>query len=159
MKDTLEKLVEKFDDTITATESFRGDESCVVKRESILDVCRYLKDTLGYDMLSDLCGADYPGRGERFEVVYHLYDVNAGKRIRLKVRLPEENPLVASVSGIWKAADWFEREAYDLFGIKFEGHPNLKRLLCHNEFVGHALRKDYPKNRRGVVPTPDPLLE
>jgi NADH/F420H2 dehydrogenase subunit C len=110
-------------------------------------------------MMSDLCGADYPGRGERFEVVYHLYSVDAGKRLRLKVRLPEENPLVASVSGIWKGANWFEREAYDLFGIKFEDHPNLKRILCYNEFVGHALRKDYPKNRRGVIPTPDTLLD
>lgn len=159
MKDTLEKLVEKFGDAIAATESFRGDESCVVKRENLPDVCKYLKNELKFDMMSDLCGADYPGRGERFEVVYHLYNVDKSKRLRLKVRLPEENPLVESVSGIWKGANWFEREAYDLFGIKFEGHPNLKRILCYNEFVGHALRKDYPKNRRGVVPTPDTLLE
>jgi NADH-quinone oxidoreductase subunit C len=158
MKESLDKLVEKFGDAILATESFRGDEVCVVKRENLLDVCKYLRSELKFDMMSDLCGADYPGRSERFEVVYHLYSVDAGKRLRLKVRLPQENLLVASVSGIWKAADWFEREAYDLFGIKFEGHPNLKRILCYNEFVGHALRKDYPKNRRGVIPTPDTLL-
>ena len=158
MKETLEKLVERFGDAILATESFRGDEVCVVKRESLIDVCKYLKSELSFDMMSDLCGADYPGRDERFEVVYHLYSVDAGKRLRLKVRLPQENPLVASVSGIWKGANWFEREAYDLFGIKFEDHPNLKRILCYNEFVGHALRKDYPKNRRGVIPTPDTLI-
>jgi len=157
MKEALDKLTEKFGDAILEKSSFRGDETCVVKCEHLPDICRHIRDELGFDMLSDLCGADYPDRKERFEVVYHLYSVEKAKRLRLKVRVAE-GASVASVGGIWKAANWFEREAYDLFGIHFEGHPNLKRLLCHNEFEGHALRKDYPKNRRGVVPTPDTLV-
>lgn len=158
MKEVLDKLTEKFGGAVVETSSFRGDESCVVKRESLIGVCKYLRDELGFDMMTDLCGADYPGRKERFEVVYHLYSVDTAKRLRVKVRISENDAVVPTVSNIWKAANWFEREAYDLFGINFEGHPNLKRILCHHEFEGHALRKDYPKNRRGKVPTPDTLI-
>jgi len=159
MKEILDKLAEKFGDAIVETASFRGDETCVVRREKLLDVCRYLRDELSFDMMTDLCGADYPDRDLRFEVVYHLYSVDKAKRLRLKVRVPQTEAVVPSVCEIWKAANWFEREAFDLFGINFEGHPNLKRILCHHEFEGHALRKDYPKNRRGKVPTPDPLVD
>lgn len=158
MKEALDKLVEKFGDAVVERNEFRGDETCVVKREKLVDVCKYLRDEMKFDMMTDLCGADYPGRAERFEVVYHLYSVDKGKRLRLKVRLTENDAVVPSLCEIWKAANWFEREAYDLFGIHFDGHPNLKRILCHHEFEGHALRKDYPKNRRGKVPTPDPLI-
>ena len=158
MKEILENLSAQFGDKISECTSFRGDESCVVKRDSILDVCRFLKDEMKFDMMTDLCGADYPSRAERFEVVYHLYSVETKKRIRLKVRVSESDAVVHSVCNIWKAANWFEREAYDLFGILFEGHPNLKRILCHQEFKGHALRKDFPKNKRGVIPTPDTLV-
>lgn len=158
MKDTLDKLLEKFGDAIVETSDFRGDETCVIRREKLLDVCLHLRDKLKFDMMTDLCGVDYPERNERFEVVYHLYSVDEAKRLRLKVRVPQNDVVVPSVGGIWKAANWFEREAFDLFGIRFEGHPNLKRILCHHEFEGHALRKDYPKNRRGKVPTPDTLM-
>jgi NADH-quinone oxidoreductase subunit C len=158
MQEALDKLKERFGDAIGECASFRGDESCVIHRDRFLDVCRFLKDEMKFDMLTDLCGVDYPARQERFEVVYHLYSVENKKRLRLKVRVPESDAAVPSVCEIWKAANWFEREAYDLFGIRFDGHPNLKRILCHQEFVGHALRKDYPKNRRGVIPTPDPLI-
>lgn len=159
MKDTLDKLIEKFGDAIAETSDFRGDETCVIGRGELLRVCKYLCDELGFDMLIDLCGADYPDRKDRFEVVYHLYSVDKTKRLRVKVRVPADDAVVPTVTGIWKAAGWFEREAFDLFGIKFEGHPNLKRILCYNEFEGHALRKDYPKNRRGKVPTPDTLVD
>jgi len=158
MKEALDKLNERFGDAITECTDFRGDESCVIRRERLIDVCRFLRDDMKFDMLTDLCGADYPKRPERFEVVYHLYSVNRGKRLRLKVRALDQDAVMPSVCEIWKAANWFEREAYDLFGISFDGHPNLKRILCHNEFVGHPLRKDYPKNKRGVIPTPDPLI-
>lgn len=158
MKETLEKLTEKFGDAVLEKTSFRGDETCVVKREHLLGICKFLRDELKFDMMTDLCGADYPNRGERFEVVYHLYSVDKGKRLRLKVRINEKEAHVPSVCEIWKAANWFEREAFDLFGIKFDGHPNLKRILCYQEFEGHALRKDYPKNRRGIIPKPDTLV-
>ena len=158
MQEALDKLKEHFGDAISDCTSFRGDESCVIRRDRFLDVFRFLKDEMKFDMLTDLCGVDYPVRQERFEVVYHLYSVENKKRLRLKVRISESDAVVPSVCMIWKAANWFEREAYDLFGIHFDGHPNLKRILCHQEFVGHALRKDYPKNRRGVIPTPDPLI-
>jgi NADH-quinone oxidoreductase subunit C len=160
MKEAIDKLIEKFGDAVLETSNFRGDETCVVGRENLVEVCRFLKDDkkLKFEMLTDLCGADYKGRECRFEVVYHLYSVDFGKRIRIKVRLNENDAVVPSVSGIWKAANWFEREAFDLFGIRFEGHPNLKRLLTFEGFEGHALRKDYPKNKRQRIPTPDPLV-
>lgn len=158
MKETLDKLAEKFGDDIKERVSFRGDESCVVNRERLLEVCEFLKDELKFDMLIDLCGADYPSRKERFEIIYHLYSVEKAKRVRLKARVTESDAVIPTVCGLWKAANWFEREAFDLFGIRFEGHPNLKRILCHHEFEGHPLRKDFPKNRRGRVPTSDPLV-
>lgn len=160
-KAVLEKLVEKFGDAIVETGDFRGDETVVIKRERIADVCRWLKETNGlqFAFLMDLCGVDYPGRDERLEVVYHLYSLKTGKRIRLKVRVSADDPVVESVTGIWAAANWFERECYDLFGVRFAGHPYLRRLLTYEEFEGHALRKDYPRNKRQKIPTPDPLLQ
>jgi NADH/F420H2 dehydrogenase subunit C len=90
-------------------------------------------------------------RKERFDVVYHLYSFPKKHRVRLKVRVPEEDPAVDSVTPVWKAANWFEREAYDMFGITFKGHPDLRRILCHQEFKGHALRKDYDPGRRHLL--------
>ncbi len=106
---------------------------------------------LRYDLLLDVCGADYPGRAERFEAVYHLASLPYGRRLRLKVPVREDDPAVPSVIGVWKAADWFEREAFDMFGIRFDGHPNLKRILCHRAFQGHALRKDYDAGQRWLL--------
>jgi len=111
------------------------------KNDPVLD-CR---------LLADVCGVDYPGRDRRFETVYHLYSLGHGHRIRLKVPLPENDPVVPSVFPVWKAADWFEREAYDLMGIRFAGHPNLQRILCHESFQGHALRKDYDPGQRWLL--------
>jgi NADH/F420H2 dehydrogenase subunit C len=90
-------------------------------------------------------------RKERFDIVYHLYSFPKKHRVRLKVRVPEEDPVVDSVTPVWKAANWFEREAYDLFGITFKGHPDLRRILCHQDFKGHALRKDYAPDRRHLL--------
>ncbi len=104
-------------------------------------------------MLADLTAVDYskfPGRedGPRFEVVYHLLSVPHNHRLRVKVRVSEDDPVVPTASGLWPIADWFEREVWDMFGLRFAGHPNPKRLLLYEEFVGHPLRKDYPINRR-----------
>ncbi|MFH0799570.1 MAG: NADH dehydrogenase (quinone) subunit D [Pseudomonadota bacterium] len=155
----IEKIKERFGGSVALMHGQLGDETAVIKRDAWAGVVRYLRDEMGYAMMLDLCGADYPGREERFEVVLHLRSMKDGKRLRLKTRCPEADPKVDTLTGIFAAANWFEREAFDLFGIRFEGHPNLKRILCHHEFVGHALRKDYPKARRGVIPTPETLMD
>lgn len=155
----IEALKERFGKAVIETHSFRGDEVAVVGRDIWRLASSFLKEECGFTMMLDLCGVDYPERPERFEVVCHLYHLEDGKRIRLKTRCPQEDPKIASLTGIFLAADWFEREAFDLFGIRFEGHPNLKRILCHHQFEGHPLRKDFPKDRQGIVPTSQSLLD
>lgn len=154
-------LKEKFGPAVREASSYLGNETAVVEPSKIPECIQFLRDTPGleFNFMMDLAGADYPGRGERFEVIYHLYSLPQKKRIRLKTRVPESNPVVPSITKLYKAANWFEREAYDLFGIKFTGHPNLKRILTFEEFEGHPLRKDYPINKRPKIPTPDPLIE
>ncbi|MFQ5527391.1 MAG: NADH-quinone oxidoreductase subunit D [Thermoanaerobaculia bacterium] len=140
----------------------------IVRRDSLESVAADLAADAeaGYDLLLDLCGVDYPGRDDRFEAVYHLYSVERKERLRLKVPVPEGDPVLPSLTGVWRGADWFEREAYDMFGLRFEGHPNLRRILTHEAFEGHALRKDYDPARRWILtedkvyrPTPRPESE
>ena len=115
----------------------------IVRREILLDLALELRDNPAtqFDMMMDLCGVDFPDRDPRFDVVYHLYSVPRGARLRLKVPVAEDQPL-PSLIPVWKAANWFERELYDMFGLKVTGHPNLRRILTHEAFQGHALRKD-----------------
>ncbi|MBI1987248.1 MAG: NADH-quinone oxidoreductase subunit C [Nitrospinae bacterium] len=123
-----------------------ADELTVrVAREQIVEVCHFLKTDpqLAFDYLSDLSGVDYPDREKRFEVVYHLYSIPQGHRVRLKVQVAE-GEAVPTVTGVWRTADWHEREAYDLLGIPFEGHPDLRRILLPDDWKGHPLRKEYP---------------
>ena len=128
-----------------------GEVSIVVPRESIVDVCQTLKDEHGYDLLADLCGADRgPEEEPRFVVNYHLFSTTHFGRLRLKVRVSEDDPKIHTVSHLWRTADWHERETYDLFGVNFENHPDLRRILLPSDFDGHALRKDYPL--RGYEP-------
>jgi NADH-quinone oxidoreductase subunit C len=117
-----------------------------VSRELIVELCRFLRDEpeLEYVFLSDLCGVDWPARTERFEVVYNLYSLRNNSRLRLKVRLPESDPAVASVTSVWPTANWHEREAYDLYGITFTGHPDLRRILNPDDFGAFPYRKDFP---------------
>jgi NADH-quinone oxidoreductase subunit C/D len=125
----------------------------VVRRDVLAELARDLRDDpeTRFDLLLDLCGVDYPDRDERFEAVYHLYSLPRGERLRLKVPVAEADPSLPSLIGVWKAADWFEREAYDMFGLTFDGHPNLRRILTHEAFRGHALRKDYDSARRWIL--------
>jgi NADH-quinone oxidoreductase subunit C len=112
---------------------------------------RFLRDdeATAFEMLMDLTAVDLLGRGEpRFEVVYHLYSVARRHRLRVKVRVSETEPVVDSLTPVWPAANWMEREVWDLYGIRFAGHPDLRRLLLYEEFEGHPLRKDYPKTGR-----------
>ena len=131
-----------------------GDiQTLQVDRKVLVELSRHLKDDpeLDFKLLLDVCAVDYPERAERFEAVYHLASLTHGHRLRLKVAVPAEGPVVPSVFPVWKAADWFEREAFDLMGILFAGHPNLKRILCHPSFQGHALRKDYDPGQRWLL--------
>ncbi|MBC7420515.1 MAG: NADH dehydrogenase (quinone) subunit D [Bdellovibrio sp.] len=119
-----------------------GDHVIEAKKESIPALLRYLKEYAGFNFLMDVCGVDYPNREKRFDVVYHLFNLKESSRVRVKTQVAEGGS-VQTVIPIWKGADWFEREAFDMFGIIFEGHPNLRKILTHHEFVGHPLRKDY----------------
>ena len=148
-----EQVKEKFGGAILATHNFRGDETVTVKRESVAEVLGALKENPEFDfnVLMDLSAVDYQTFGEprpRFEVVYHLYSLEKNHRLRVKVPVEEKDCSVLTAAGIWPAADWYEREVWDMFGIRFQGHPNLKRILMYEEFVGHPLRKDYPVNKR-----------
>lgn len=155
MTEKLHEFVEKLKKENAAwvgsvVEAF-GEVTVIVPRESIVDVCWALKSKHGFDMLADLCGSDRgPEEEPRFEVNYHLFSTTHHGRLRLKVLLSEDEPRVPSVTKLWKTADWHERETYDLLGIIFEGHHDLRRILLPSDFDGHALRKDYPL--RGYEP-------
>jgi len=120
-----------------------GELTLVAERERIVEVLTALRDQFGFQQLLDVCGVDYPDRAERFEVVYHLLSLTRNVRVRVKVSTDEVQP-VPSVTGVYPAADWFEREAFDLYGMLFSGHPDLRRLLTDYGFQGHPLRKDFP---------------
>ncbi|MEW6233387.1 MAG: NADH-quinone oxidoreductase subunit C [Chloroflexota bacterium] len=142
----VQKLRSRFPDSLREIRYFRGETTVVLRREDILDVCRFLRDDpeLQFDYLSDLCGVDYLGRGPRFEVVYNLYSLAFNRRLRLKVGVPSDEPSLPSVVGVWPTANWHEREVYDMFGLSFQGHPDLRRILMPDDWHGHPLRKDYP---------------
>jgi NADH-quinone oxidoreductase subunit C len=120
-----------------------GELTLVAPRERIVEVLTALRDQFGFQQMLDLCGVDYPDRKERFEVVYHLLSMTRNARLRIKVSTDETQP-VPSVISAYPAANWFEREAYDMYGILFSGHPDLRRLLTDYGFEGHPLRKDFP---------------
>ncbi len=152
-------LEERLGDAAVESHSFRGFESAVVRSGAWERALEILKTDGKLNMLTDLCGLDHPGEKDRFEVVAHLYSVEKKKRVRLKTRCPEDDPSISTSTRVYPAADWFEREAFDMYGIRFDGHPNLKRILCHRDFVGHPLRKDYPKEKRQPFSTPDTLMD
>ncbi|MBN9464176.1 MAG: NADH-quinone oxidoreductase subunit C [Proteobacteria bacterium] len=120
-----------------------GELTLVAPRERIVEVMTALRDQFGFQQLLDLCGADYPDRVERFEVVYHLLSLTRNARVRVKVSTDEVKP-VDTVTGVYPSAGWFEREAYDMYGVVFAGHPDMRRLLTDYGFEGHPLRKDFP---------------
>jgi NADH-quinone oxidoreductase subunit C len=151
----LTALGSRFGNAVVETHDYRGDHTVVVTREAITGVLRHCRDepSLAFDVLMDLTAVDYskfPGRedGPRFEVVYHLVSIEHNHRLRVKVRVEEDDPVVPTALDVWPIANWMEREVWDMFGIRFAGHPDLRRLLLYEEFVGHPLRKDYPINRR-----------
>jgi NADH-quinone oxidoreductase subunit C len=148
--------------TRAPAELVRGAAVVMLPREGIVEALTRLRDdpTLRFEVLVDVTCVDYRGRTPRFEVVYQLRSLTHRHRLRVKVGVPEDDARIASAFPVWKSASWAEREAYDLFGIEFTGHPDLRRLLMYPEFVGHPLRKDYPLDlRHPLVPERDPILE
>ena len=130
--------------------SQHGNEWARVRREDWVRVCRFLHDdpTTDMKMPTDLTAVDRLGREPRFDVVLHLYSVTKKHRVRLYAGVPEDDCSLETLVPVWPGLDWFEREAYDLYGVRFRGHPDLRRILMYPEFIGHPLRKDYPKEKR-----------
>lgn len=147
--DPVQAVKSAMPDAVQDVREFRGETTIVVAPEQIIDVARYLRDTAGlvYNFLSDISSVDYYpdyDRPERFGVCYHLLSMLYNRRLRLKVYLPEEEPAVATMITLWPGANWLEREIYDMMGIVFHGHPDLRRLLMPDDWDGHPLRRDYP---------------
>ena len=162
------RLKAKFPNAVTKIKTFRGELTISIDKDYIGRVAKFLCDDKesAFDYLSDLCGVDKSRLDSRqrttlghltdptqsgsdtFEVVYHLYSMKQNHRVRLKVEIPASNPNIDTVTDVWKTADWHEREAYDMFGIIFDGHPNLQRILTPDGFEGYPLRKDFPLKGR-----------
>jgi len=154
MQALLDNLKAKFPDAILATyvDAARAETAVSLAAARLLDVARYLYDapTAAFDQLTDICSVDYPEDQLRFEVVYHLHSLPLRQRLRLKVRITEDDPTIASVTGIWKGAEFLEREVFDMMGIRFSGHPDLRRILMPEDYAeGYPLRKDFPTEGRG----------
>lgn len=142
-----EKIKEKFPEETLDIREFRGQVSITLKKDRVREICRYLHDDpdLSFDYLVDVCGVDYLGKKEvRFEVVYHLYSMKHRHALRIKAEVQEGNPSIDSVMPVWVGANWHERECYDMLGITFNGHPDLRRILLPEDWEGYPLRKDYP---------------
>jgi NADH-quinone oxidoreductase subunit C len=179
MKERIEaKLRSALGDSIVSVGEFNGQISVEVRRERIIDVCKFLKDDLEFNYLSDLCGADmlnfedvsarkaylaiehehHPQpvlNEERFVVIYQLTSFKNKERLRLKVKVDGDNPVCPSITSIFKAANWHERETYDMFGITFEGHPDMRRIYMPEEYEYYPLRKDFPlMGVPGSIPLP-----
>ncbi len=179
----IELITGRFPEVVSASHTYRGDETVVLRREFLLDVARFLKEdpALQMNFLMDLTAVDYSTFGKspapaffassgvavtpssqipdedpwpgppgevRFVVVYHFYSLQHKHRLRLVVPVEEADAELDSLTSLWAGAEWLEREVWDMFGIRFQGHPDLKRILMYEEFEGHPLRKDYPVNRR-----------
>lgn len=143
-----EKIKEQFPEEVREVKEFREQVSVIIRRDRIRDIATWLHDDpdLNFDFLKDLCGVDYYRKKDpRFEVVYTLYSIKHHHMIRLRAEVPEEDPSIESVTNIWKGADWHERECFDMYGITFKDHPDLRRILLPEDWEGHPLRKDYPE--------------
>ena len=140
-----ETLKARFGDAVTGVVEFRGETTIHVRPDAMAEVCVFLRDdeAADYDFLSDLSAADVWPDEPRFQINYHLYSMTRNTRLRLKASVRDGQSL-PSVAGVWPAANWFERETYDLFGVKFDNHPDLRRLLLPDDYLGHPLRRDAP---------------
>jgi NADH-quinone oxidoreductase subunit C len=157
-------LRERFPEHVSEPEELFGEVSLRVSRDHIAEVCTHLRDEASFELLADLSGVDFLGiapSAERFLIAYHLLSLSLNVRLRLRVFLAEGDETVPSVTGVYPTAEWQEREAYDFFGIVFEGHPDLRRILMPDDWEGHPHRKDYPLGgtkvefKGATVPPPD----
>jgi len=145
----LDLLRQKFPREVKEAFTDLGDEVIIIEQDSLLPVVKFLRgQPHQYGLLLDLTCVDYLGQEPRFEMVYHLYSLTQNKRLRIKTRLSKKELRIASLTELWKNANWLEREVYDLFGINFEGHPDLRRIFMYDGFEGYPLRKDYPLRKR-----------
>jgi NADH-quinone oxidoreductase subunit C len=144
--ETAEALQQRFGAGILDVAHFRGESTAVVARDSFVEACHFCKDDLGYNYLSDLTAVDWLDRRPRFDVVYHLLSLTDFVRFRLKLQT-DEGEAVPTVTPLWGAANWAEREVWDLFGIEFAGHPDLRRIQMPEGWIGHPLRKDFPQSQ------------
>lgn len=149
------QLQERFPAAVLEVHAQQGDETALIKRDSLLEIAAFLKSDPAFDMnvLMDLTavdGLDLKWK-PRFQVVYHFYSLSKNHRLRLKVGVEEKDALVPTMTGLWPSANWFEREVWDMFGIRFDAHPDLRRILMYEQFQGHPLRKDYPWNKRQPI--------
>ncbi len=143
--DLAKKVCQRFPDLTAPPLEFRGEVTvCVTKAASITDVMRYARSELSFDILLDISSVDNMGNDPRFEIVYHLYSFASHVYLRIKTCVGEETPELPSVTNVWKAADWHEREIFDMMGIRFTGHPDLRRILMWDSYPYHPLRKDFP---------------
>ena len=150
-EDIIARLREKFGDAFTTSE-FRDNRRVLVPAERVYAVLEFLKQQCGFDMLAELGGADYlhyPNARDRYGVWYVLVNTTTGVRLIVKTFANDPEPIVPSVFALWKGADWMEREVYDMYGVVFDGHPDLRRILMPDEFTAFPLRKDYPMRGRG----------
>jgi len=155
----LDALTKKFGDAIEETRSDVGDEVAYVKREKLVEIATWLRDepAMSFDSPVFCTCIDNLGEEPRFALCYQLRSMRHRHRIRLKIRLREEDVKSPSLAGVWPGFDWLERETYDMYGIQFTGHPDLRRIYMYEEFVGYPLRKDYPKEKRQPLVRRDDL--
>jgi NADH-quinone oxidoreductase subunit C len=152
MSDTVQQVRQRFEAGGLTVSQFRDNTRLLVPAARVFELLKALKEEFGFDMLVDLTAVDYlhyPDAVDRFGVIYALLNVTTGERLYVKTLLNEPELELPSVFSLWKGADWLEREVYDMYGIRFSGHPNLKRILMPDEFVAFPLRKDYPLRGRG----------
>jgi NADH-quinone oxidoreductase subunit C len=142
----IDKVKQRFPESLLEVTEFRDDCTLIIRKDDIVRVAEFLRDdsVLAFDLLVDLCGVDMYRPEGRFEVVYNVYSLKNKRYLRLKVRVEEDHPVVPTATGVWAAANWHERETFDMFGIKFEGHPDLRRMYLPDEFEYYPLRKDFP---------------
>lgn len=145
-------------DAVVAVSYFVGDWTVIVRPARVLEVARYLATASGarFDACCDVTATDWPPRAERFDIIYALYSTVHRHRLRVKARLPEDQA-IASVTAVWPAAGWLEREVFDMFGVRFSGHPDLRRILMPDDWQGHPQRKDYPLEGPGELLLENPL--
>ncbi len=146
----LRRLLDAHADAVRSTHAAHGDATAVVEASALPAVMRFLRDDAdcAFEMLTDVTAVDWPGREPRFELVYHLYSVEKNHRLRVKAGVPEQPCEIDSLCELWPSANWMEREVWDMYGVRFRNHPDLRRILLYDEFEGHPLRKDYAKERR-----------